>query len=138
LRGGVEWEYQSGLYELATLTQAAKLYRVFADITLASGLLREWVDGENEKGRPTVRDDDETKNIARALSCVGEPKLRELGIEIEEGHSGNTWGASVRLAWLLYAQPGMVPKEHAAICPLLGCQAARCWAASAEAEADGS
>ena len=38
-----------------------------------------------------------------------------------DGHSGNTAGASIRLASLWLLDPHLVRHEHGALCPLLGC-----------------
>lgn len=45
-----------------------------------------------------------------------------------DAHSGNTFGASVRLAWWLVSKPEAVPKEHGALCPLVGCADYGCYA----------
>lgn len=48
-------------------------------------------------------------------------------------HSGNTFHMACRLAALLVERPDLVPKEHAAICGLLGCEECGCFAARREA-----
>lgn len=40
---------------------------------------------------------------------------------ITEGHSGNSFGFAVRLAYLWVTDPGMVVQEHGALTPLVGC-----------------
>lgn len=39
-----------------------------------------------------------------------------------DGHSGNSFGKAVRLAWLHLRYPGLVEREHGAMCPLVGCK----------------
>lgn len=47
---------------------------------------------------------------------------------LDEGHSGNTFGAASRLAWLFLTKPELVELEHGALCPLVGCTAYGCYA----------
>lgn len=42
--------------------------------------------------------------------------------------SGNQVGAAARLAYLQLTAPEGIAKEHAGLCPLVGCQKAGCWA----------
>jgi hypothetical protein len=58
---------------------------------------------------------------------------RKLVPGLSEDHSGNTFGFAVMLARVYLAQPELVPKVHAAICPLLGCKEAGCWSGTEEA-----
>jgi hypothetical protein len=51
---------------------------------------------------------------------------------LDGGHSGNTFGASVRLANVYRQKPQFIPFEHAAIHGLIGCEAAGCYAARHE------
>lgn len=46
--------------------------------------------------------------------------------EISDGHSGNTFGFSVRLAILSHERPDLVALEHGALAPLVGCEAYGC------------
>lgn len=41
--------------------------------------------------------------------------------ELDGGHSGNSFGAMVALARLYLTDPELVPKQHGALCPLVGC-----------------
>lgn len=76
-----------------------------------------------------------------AAACGTADKVREFGkatVEaqhvmvptISDEHSGNTHGAAVRLAFLYLTDPDLVPNEHGALCPLVGCRKYGCWAAS--------
>jgi len=49
--------------------------------------------------------------------------------KLDEGHSGNTFGASCALARALLERPDLLPKMHGALCPLVGCEAYGCFAA---------
>lgn len=42
--------------------------------------------------------------------------------DLDEGHSGNTFGFAVRLAYFNKTTPELVEKEHGAMCPLVGCK----------------
>lgn len=46
--------------------------------------------------------------------------------EMSDGHSGNTFGASVRLAILSHERPDWVALEHGALAVLVGCEAYGC------------
>lgn len=46
--------------------------------------------------------------------------------EMSDGHSGNTFGVSVRLAILSHEHPDLVALEHGALVPLVGCEAYGC------------
>jgi len=62
-------------------------------------------------------------------------KLAVSDLEYEE-HSGNTFGMACRLAFLYLKDPDLIPKEHGALCPLVGCQDYGCWAATEAAKAE--
>lgn len=56
---------------------------------------------------------------------------RNARFEVDDGNmSGNQVGLAKRLGYLLLTDPLSVPKEHAGLCPLVGCKEAGCWAAS--------
>ena len=46
--------------------------------------------------------------------------------DLSDGHSGNSFGCAVRLAWLWLTDAALVAKEHGALCPLVGCKALGC------------
>lgn len=48
---------------------------------------------------------------------------------LDDGHSGNTFGMSCRLAYLLIDRPDLLEKEHGALCGLVGCVDYGCFAA---------
>lgn len=62
-----------------------------------------------------------------------EAKLKAAGAESDQ-HSGNTYGAALRLAALLTVRPEVVPMEHGALCPLVGCAEQFCFATVASVE----
>lgn len=45
---------------------------------------------------------------------------------LDEGHSGNTFGMAVRLAWLYLANPEGVKRMHGALAPLVGSEEYGC------------
>ena len=49
---------------------------------------------------------------------------------LADGHSGNTFGIAVRLAWHFLVNPELVLQEHGAMCPLVGCRDYGCWAST--------
>ena len=51
---------------------------------------------------------------------------------LDDGHSGNTFGASLNMAAMYTQKAERVPFAHAAIHGLLGCEKAGCWAARHE------
>lgn len=99
--GGDEWGAQFGFYELFCCEEAAKIAAAHGD------------GGEVA----TFRDLTWEQQKARVPT-------------IDDGHSGNTFGASVRLAYWLHTNAENVVREHAAMCPLVGCREAKCWAAT--------
>jgi len=55
---------------------------------------------------------------------------------IDDNHSGNTFGFSIRLAHLLASDHNeTIKKSHGAMCPLVGCGTYGCYASSPEANA---
>lgn len=101
-RGGFEWQWNHEPYEMACCEEAARLVRRF----------------------PTV-------DALKAFAAIKDYNAQKTAYpEMDSGHSGNTWGMSLRLAMLCLAQPESVARMHAAICALTGCEDAKCWAAS--------
>ena len=49
-------------------------------------------------------------------------KRQQTLIGSDGGHSGNTFGMAMRLAWLYIEHPDFVAKEHGAMVPLVGCK----------------
>jgi hypothetical protein len=50
---------------------------------------------------------------------------------INDGHSGNSFGAAVSLAATYLQSPELVPQMHGTLCPLVGCESYGCWATEA-------
>lgn len=48
-------------------------------------------------------------------------RQRETVPDLYDGHSGNSFGMAVRLAWLYLTEPLLVIAEHGALTPLVGC-----------------
>jgi hypothetical protein len=57
-------------------------------------------------------------------------KQKEMFPELDGGHSGNSFGASVNLAGLFLTNPDLVAKQHGAMCPLVGCKDYGCYASN--------
>lgn len=100
---GNEWRYEFEPYELFTCEQAAVLHSAMTD------------------GR--IPD-------AQAFAALPWAEQKALVSGIDDGHSGNTLGAALRLATLLRDRPDLVPQEHGAMCPLVGCEEYGCWSAT--------
>jgi len=54
--------------------------------------------------------------------------------ELNDGHSGNTFGLAVLLAKYFITAPEMIVKEHGAMCPLVGCKEYGCCASEQSKE----
>lgn len=93
------WRWEYEPYELACCEEAARLSARF-----------------------------QTGDALKAFSKLDYHAQRVAYPEMSSDHSGNTWGMSLRLAYLLVQLPELVAKEHAAICPLMGCASAGCYA----------
>jgi hypothetical protein len=95
-----EWRWNYEPYELACCEEAARLAAHF-----------------------------KTVDALKAFSKLGYDEQKAEYPEMDSGHSGNTWGMSIRLAWLLIAKPDLLVQEHGAICALVGCEDCGCYAA---------
>ena len=73
----------------------------------------------------------------RAFAAARHEEQRRLVPGLSDEHSGNTFGAAVRLAHVAMERPELLPKMHGALCPLVGCKDYGCWAAH-EAETEGA
>ncbi len=74
----------------------------------------------------------ELKTEERVISFgkAGPSEKKKLVPSLDyERHSGNTMYTAVSLAHCAVVNPEWVPKMHAALCPIQGCQGAGCWAA---------
>jgi hypothetical protein len=52
--------------------------------------------------------------------------------DLDEGHSGNSFGCACQLAYYYIIDPEYVYKAHGALCPLVGCNAYGCYISSKE------
>lgn len=96
-RGGLEWRVNHESYELMCCEQATLLAAAFPD----SEQLR-----------------------AFAALDFGEQIAAFPGAV---DHSGNGWGFTKHLAFVMLAHPENVPMLHGALCPLTGCKEYHCW-----------
>lgn len=101
------WEFES--YEMMCCTDAVKIARYCSVNRIAP---------RGNGDEPTAAD-----NIV-AFSDLPWEEQRKAGIS--EGHSGNSFGFAVRLAWLYVTHPVMVVEEHGALTPLVGCESYGC------------
>lgn len=60
----------------------------------------------------------------RAFQRLSPEEQRAAGLD--EGHSGNSFGFALRLAYLWVTDPGAVVAEHGALTPLVGCEEYGC------------
>jgi hypothetical protein len=100
---GDGWRYDSEPYELMCCEEAVKLAKRF-----------------------------NTAEALRRLGKLGYEAQKAEFPEMEEGHSGNSWAFSVRLAVILCERPDLVPYEHGALCPLVGCEEYGCFSSRGE------
>lgn len=78
-----------------------------------------------------------TADAVREFRAAPYEEQRRRVPDLSDGHSGNSFGAAVRLAWLYLTRPELVEREHGAMCPLTGCRDYGCAALDAEpADAD--
>lgn len=61
-------------------------------------------------------------NELRAWAKLPHEEQKAAMPEMTDGHSGNTFGFSVRLAILSHEHPHLVALEHGALTPLVGCE----------------
>lgn len=101
--GGDNWRWEYEPYEMACCEEAARIAARFPH-------------GDDIK----------------AFSRLAYEQQKAAHPTMSNDHSGNTWGMSCRLAYLLVEKPELVAMEHAAICPLVGCTDAGCYAARSE------
>lgn len=76
-----------------------------------------------------VEYDPETEGTNAAQQCQAYAKLpyeEQKKAGIDGGHSGNSFGFAVRLAYLWLTDPGLVVAEHGALTPLVGCETYGC------------
>lgn len=99
--GGDDWRWHAEPYEMASVEEASRLIARF-----------------------------ESAEALRSFGKLDHEAQKAIHPNMGEGHSGNTWNHALRLAILCYERPDLVPRDHAVICALVGCEEARCWAAN--------
>lgn len=98
--GGDAWRWSYEPYEMACCEESARLYARF-----------------------------KTGDEVKAFSKLEYAEQKAAHPNMDDGHSGNTLGMSIRLAWLLAEKPELLPQEHGAMCPFVGCEDYGCYAA---------
>lgn len=96
-------------YEMSCCTDAVKLAAYCSVNRIAT---------EFEGDEPTA-----AENVLAFQKLPWEEQKRA---GVSDGHSGNSFGFVVRLAYLWVTDPGMVVAEHGALTPLVGCEEYGC------------
>lgn len=99
-----DWRWKFEAYEMMCCTDAVKIARYCSIARLAT---------EFEGDEPTAADN------VQAFESLPYEEQKKAGID--EGHSGNSFGFAVRLAYWYVTDPGMVIVEHGALTALTGC-----------------
>lgn len=99
LATSADWGWKMGGYELFVCEEAVKILAVISTVEGIKSFYAASMEGQ--------------KALVPTLDY--------------DNHSGNTFGCAVRLAHLACADIDLVPKMHAAMCPLMGCADAGCW-----------
>jgi hypothetical protein len=76
-----------------------------------------------------------TAEALQAWAKLGYEEQKAQVPELSDGHSGNTFGISVRLAWHYLTNKENVVLEHGALTPLVGCEEYGCPHADTPVEA---
>lgn len=66
------------------------------------------------------------EKLDKFIKADNDPKGKTNYKPLSDGHSGNTWGFSKRLAWWYVTNSENVYKEHGAMTPLTGCEEYGC------------
>lgn len=103
-KGNPDFRWQFESYEMGCCTDALKVARYCSVNRIAT---------EFEGDEPTA-----AENVI-AYGRLPWEEQKKAGVN--GGHSGNSFGFVVRLAYLWVADPGMVVQEHGALTPLVGC-----------------
>lgn len=96
--GGDEWRWEFEPYEIFCCEEAVKLHAHFP-----------------------------TGESVKAFHALPHEAQRVAFPEMSNEHSGNTFGFSVRLAYLMAERPDLIAMEHGALCPLVGCKDYGCY-----------
>lgn len=67
-----------------------------------------------------------TGDDVKAFAAMAYAEQRQRVPDLDDGHSGNTFGMACRLAFWYVTEPQNVVKEHGALCALVGCKAYGC------------
>jgi hypothetical protein len=126
------WEYEN--YEMMVCVDAVRMARACESPDIGTQLkvhgIRlengEWADDPAGRLQAFAAINSKANNYRYELQ-------RELIPSLSDGHSGNSFGAAVRLAYLYLTQPDLVEKEHGALCPLVGCEDYGCYSLVANA-----
>jgi hypothetical protein len=94
------WEYES--YEMMCCTEALKIAK-YCSIN-------------------RIADDEEPTAAENILAYRNLPYEDQEKAGISDGHSGNSLGMAIRLAYLWVTDPGFVEFEHGALTMLVGCE----------------
>lgn len=68
------------------------------------------------------------------FSKLSSKAQREWLPSLDDGHSGNTFGAACALAHAYLTDPKLVLRMHGALCPLVGCAEYGCWSTTQKKE----
>jgi hypothetical protein len=100
------WQFEG--YEMGCCTDAVKVASWCSVNRIA----------EEDGSEPTAAD-----NII-AFQKLPWDEQKKAGVS--DGHSGNSFGFVIRLAYLWVTNPGLVVQEHGALTPLVGCEEYGC------------
>lgn len=104
-----DWRWKFEAYEMSCCSDAVKIARYCSVNRIAT---------EFEGDEPTAADN---------VTAYGKlPYDEQKRAGISEGHSGNSFGFAVRLAYWYVTDPGQVVAEHGALTPLVGCDEYGC------------
>ncbi len=95
-----DWRWQFEAYEVFTLGEAVKIAR-------------------------TLETPNAVREFAKLKTWVAQKRrVPSLG----DDHSGNTFGAAIHFALVYMEKPELLPMDHGALCPLVGCEKYGCFA----------
>lgn len=77
----------------------------------------------------------ETREGIKKFHDASWEEQKKIFPDLDEGHSGNSFAFSCRLAIIYLENPELVDKEHGAMCPLTGCKDYGCYSTEKNEEA---
>ncbi|PID52190.1 MAG: hypothetical protein CR972_02800 [Candidatus Moraniibacteriota bacterium] len=113
------WKYEK--YELFCCEQAIVIYNAI-NTKLQQEAKDDGLTVEQYQKKYTMR----VKFLFHELSAMSFEEQKEVIPELEDNHSGNTFGTAMKLAFLYTFQPDSVAKLHGAMAPLVGSQEYGC------------